>query len=319
MALSDGIHPRSFSGEVNGYLTADIPNLMNIYVNLGILRRQNRIVVPKTPQNDLSLLLKSVFSKLKRLGQKQDKKGLSRCQIPIQQYLNREKRAAKIAARFFNTSISVLFWTHLNYNLSQIPKLTLLLAFVITTVNDYLQKEQDIFQTSSLPRNTQAAHPFEAFCNPSSDRVKANQQNIAKQTDDPKKPLPSFINVIKTSSNGLFHLPDQPYHIKPHDDQYGHRSTLRSEPSGYSTQNRRKHRPTGNPGNQQSRHLVSPIRPPLQRQREYDRKEVGISDSEHNDAKQDKPQITRQKNHNQSGQRNVNTVCKEFPFGILHQ
>lgn len=108
MALSDGIHPRSFSGEVNGYLTADIPNLMNIYVNLGVLRRQNRIVVPKIPKNDLSLLLKSVFSKLKRLGQKQDKKGLSRCQIPIQQYLNREKRAAKIAARFFNTSISRL-------------------------------------------------------------------------------------------------------------------------------------------------------------------------------------------------------------------
>ena len=75
MALSDGIHPRSFSGEVNGYLTSDIPNLMNIYVNLGVLRRQNRIVVPKIPKNDLSLLLKSVFSKLKRLGQKQDKRG----------------------------------------------------------------------------------------------------------------------------------------------------------------------------------------------------------------------------------------------------
>lgn len=134
MALSDGIHPRSFSGEVNGYLTADIPNLMNIYVNLGVLRRQNRIVVPKIPKNDLSLLLKSVFSKLKRLGQKQDKRGDPAVRYQYNNTLNREKRAAKIAARFFNTSISVLFWTHLNYNLSQIPKLTLLLAFVITTV-----------------------------------------------------------------------------------------------------------------------------------------------------------------------------------------
>ena len=123
MILYDGIHPRSFSGEVNGYLTADIPNLMNIYVNLGVLRRRNRIVVPKIPQNDLSLLLKSVFSKLKRLGQKQDKRGDPAVRYQYNNTLNREKRAAKIAARFFNTSISVLFWTHLNYNLSQIPKL----------------------------------------------------------------------------------------------------------------------------------------------------------------------------------------------------
>ncbi len=108
MALSDGIHPRSFSGEVNGYLTADIPNLMNIYVNLGVLRRQNRIVVPKIPQNDLSLLLKSVFSKLKRLGQKQDKRGDPTVRYQYNNTLNREKRAAKIAARFFNTSISRL-------------------------------------------------------------------------------------------------------------------------------------------------------------------------------------------------------------------
>ena len=123
MALSDGIHPRSFSGEVNGYLTADIPNLMNIYVNLGVLRRQNRIVVPKIPKNDLSLLLKSVFSKLKRLGQKQDKRGDPAVRYQYNNTLNREKRAAIFAARFFNTSISVLFWTHLNDNLSQIPKL----------------------------------------------------------------------------------------------------------------------------------------------------------------------------------------------------
>ena len=108
MALSNGIHPRSFSGEVNGYLTADIPNLMNIYVNLGVLRRRNRIVVPKIPQNDLSLLLKSVFSKLKRLGQKQDKRGDPAVRYQYNNTLNREKRAAKIAARFFNTSISRL-------------------------------------------------------------------------------------------------------------------------------------------------------------------------------------------------------------------
>lgn len=57
---------------------------------------------------NFSLFSRRVFSKLKRLGQKQDKKGLSCCQIPIQQYLNREKRAAKIAARFFNTPISRL-------------------------------------------------------------------------------------------------------------------------------------------------------------------------------------------------------------------
>ena len=198
MALSDGIHPRSFSGEVNGYLTADIPNLMNIYVNLGVLRRQNRIVVPKIPKNDLSLLLKSVFSKLKRLGQKQDKRGDPAVRYQYNNTLNREKRAAIFAARFFNTSISVLFWTHLNYNLSQIPKLTLLLAFVITTVNDYLQKEQDIFQTSSLPRNIQAAHPFEAFYNPYSDRTKANQQ-LWQAGERSETSLLSFINVIKAS------------------------------------------------------------------------------------------------------------------------
>ena len=101
MALSDGIHPRSFSGEVNGYLTADIPNLMNIYVNLGVLRRQNRIVVPKIPQNDLSLLLKSVFSKLKRLGQKQDKRGDPTVRYQYNNTLNREKRAAKNCSPFF--------------------------------------------------------------------------------------------------------------------------------------------------------------------------------------------------------------------------
>lgn len=75
MALSNGIHPRSFSGEVNGYLTADIPNLMNIYVNLGVLRRQNRIVVPKIPQNDLSALLEKGIFKAETTRPKTGQKG----------------------------------------------------------------------------------------------------------------------------------------------------------------------------------------------------------------------------------------------------
>ena len=106
---------------------------MNIYVNLGVLRRQNRIVVPKIPKNDLSLLLKSVFSKLKRLGQKQDKRGDPAVRYQYNNTLNREKRAAKIAARFFNTPISRLI-----LDTSQLQSITdsktLLLAFVIITV-----------------------------------------------------------------------------------------------------------------------------------------------------------------------------------------
>lgn len=151
---------------------------MNIYVNLGVLRRRNRIVVPKIPKNDLSLLLKSVFSKLKRLGQKQDKRGDPAVRYQYNNTLNREKRAAKIAARFFNTSISRLI-----LDTSQLQSITdsktLLLAFVITTVKRLSTKGAEYFQTSSLPRNTQAAHPFEAFYNPSSDRAKANQQHVA--------------------------------------------------------------------------------------------------------------------------------------------
>lgn len=136
MALSDGIHPRSFSGEVTTYFTAGFSQLNEHTYKSGTFRGN----VTKSPFSRrfkmiFPLFSRRVFSKLKRLGQKQDKKGLSRCQIPIQQYLNREKRAAKIAARFFNTSISQLV-----LDTSQLQSVTdsktLLLAFVITTVND---------------------------------------------------------------------------------------------------------------------------------------------------------------------------------------
>ena len=135
MALSDGIHPRSFSGEVTTYFTAGFSQLNEHTYKSGTFRGN----VTKSPFSRrfkmiFPLFSRRVFSKLKRLGQKQDKRGDPAVRYQYNNTLNREKRAAIFAARFFNTSISVLFWTHLNYNLSQIPKLTLLLAFVITTV-----------------------------------------------------------------------------------------------------------------------------------------------------------------------------------------
>lgn len=124
MALSDGIHPRSFSGEVTTYFTAGFSQLNEHTYKSGTFRGN----VTKSPFSRrfkmiFPLFSRRVFSKLKRLGQKQDKRGDPAVRYQYNNTLNREKRAAKIAARFLIPRFPVLFWTHLNYNLSQIPKL----------------------------------------------------------------------------------------------------------------------------------------------------------------------------------------------------
>lgn len=109
MVLYDGIHPRSFSGEVTTYFTAGFSQLNEHTYKLGTFRGN----VTKSPFSRrfkmiFPLFSRRVFSKLKRLGQKQDKRGDPAVRYQYNNTLNREKRAAKIAARFFNTPISRL-------------------------------------------------------------------------------------------------------------------------------------------------------------------------------------------------------------------
>lgn len=134
MALSDGIHPRSFSGEVTTYFTAGFSQLNEHTYKSGTFRGN----VTKSPFSRrfkmiFPLFSRRVFSKLKRLGQKQDKRGDPAVRYQYNNTLNREKRAAKIAARFFNTSISRLI-LDTSQPQSVTDSKTLLLAFVITTV-----------------------------------------------------------------------------------------------------------------------------------------------------------------------------------------
>lgn len=124
--------------------------------------------------------------------------------------------------------------------------------------------------------------------------------------------------AVRLSSNGVDRA-DEEYHVKPYDAQGDDGGTLRPERVGDDAQYRRNDGAARHADDQQGRDLVRPFGNALHRDREDDREQIGVTDSEYGDAGQHGPEPVEEDHAYETCQCDEYAGREEFAFGELHQ